>query len=198
MKNTSNRNKLRTIFTDEMDYEWYLCIDTGELKPKGRIKHPDFSEKYYGLDTKTIEDCRTEDQLVEVVSLLDGYLKNAKVLVDDTYLTESILEGHLTRQELAVVRYVAKRVCAWNIFIGTKQEIINLGVDPKSLARVLRGIDKFIKVLETDVPYKGCIKLTVNPLVAWKGDDRWLETITHRWYRSYTEEFCAKMRILGV
>jgi len=190
MKNTKNkRDSVIEVYIDREEREWLVDKETGEMILRSRTKKlPKFSEDYYGLDTELIQECKTEDQLLEVVSLLDGYTKT-KVRVNDTYLAENVIEGLVTPQQLVLLRHIAKNLCVWNIYIGTKQEMLVSGIDAKSLKRTLDSLKAFVRVEAADVPDKGCYRISINPIVAWKGDNQWRDYMKNKWYNVAQEGY---------
>lgn len=175
-------NNLPLLYRDRWNNEWLVDTETGEMIQKGRTKkQPKYSNLYYGLDTKRIEECNTKEQLLEVASMLDAYTDN-KVYVNDTFLTESVIEGLIVPSQLKLLRHIARNVCVWNIYLGSRDDLLQSGVDSKSLKRTLRSLDSLIRVESVDIPYKGDYKILINPHIAWKGDYKRLEWYKNRWY----------------
>lgn len=178
----SKRGKMIEVFEDPRGKEWKVNPKTGEMTRRGNVKKlPPPSDKYVGIDTKEITDCYTEDHLIETISLLDGYVKD-NVRVNDTFLTENVIAGFLSPTQLLLLRSIAQRVCAWNIYIGSRKELVEMGADSKSLRRMLNDLSAFIRMESEDKPDKGCIKIHINPLVVWKGDNEWRTHAREKWY----------------
>lgn len=181
-KRTSRRNTLIEVYLEDGKREWEVDRETGEMVARWRQKKmPTFSDKYYGLDTKEIKDCNTKEQLIEVVSLFDGYT-TGKTYVNDTFLTENVIAGNLTPKQLTFLRNLSKSVCVWNIYLGNRQELFSMGTDHKSLKRMLEELKHFIRVEREDVPYKGDIRISIHPVVVWKGDMVWRNYYREKWY----------------
>tara|TARA_R110000744_G_C19371770_1_gene563100 strand:- start:799 stop:1368 length:570 start_codon:yes stop_codon:yes gene_type:complete len=175
---------LTSVLIDENGIKWEVDVDTGELTRETKEKKmPAYSKKYYGIDTRCIRDCKTKDQLLETLHLIDGYMYS-KTRVSDTFLAENITEGCITPQQLTFLRALSKKITAWNIYIGTKQELLSMGTNPKSFSRMIKDLHHFIRVVESDTPDKGCIKILVNPLLVWKGDLEWREHMKREWYKA--------------
>lgn len=183
MTNSSERNKeLPFLFKDEWGKEWLVDKNTGEMSRKSRtIKHPVPTDLYYGIDTKQISECNTEDQLLEVVSMLDAYT-DTKVYVNHAFLTESVVSGFISPLQLKLLYHIVNNLCIWNIYLGNREHLLKSGVDSKSLTKTLRALEQFIRIESTDIPYKTDYRISINPYVAWKGDRRWQEHYKNKWY----------------
>lgn len=188
MKNKNpEKGKMIEVFVDPRGKEWEVDPETGEMSRRGNMKKlPTRSEKYVGIDTKEIKDCYTEDHLLETISLLDGYVKD-RVKINDTFLAENVIAGLLSPAQLLLLRCVAQRVCAWNIYIGSRKELVEMGADPKSLRRTLNDLNAFLRIDSEDKPDKGCLKIYINPLIAWKGDNEWRTHARETWYGIRTD-----------
>lgn len=164
--------------------------ETGEIlssvtDTKKKKKVSSFN-KYVGIDTRLPKDCLTVDQLLETLHIMDGYVgKKDKAKVSDTFLVENVLGGHITLLEQVFLRNLAQMVQGWNYYIGRLDEVVEVtGVAKKSIWRMLRTLEEknFIKILRKDLPYKGDITITVNPLLAWNGDNQYRDNSRMAWY----------------
>lgn len=160
--------------------------DTGEIiktiKDKTPKKKLSPLDKYIGVDVRYPKDCLTKDQLVETLSVLDAYVKGAS-RVNTHYLVESMAAGYITPQQQTFLFHLAKNLTGWNIFIGTREDLCSWGVDSKSLKRVLASLEgSYICVVSENIPYKGCVRVHINPLIGWKGDLQMREQKKMDWY----------------
>lgn len=195
---SSTDDSLPLLFKDHRGKEWLVDQETGEMFLKSGVKKtPPLSPLYYGIDTKTIEECNTEDQLIEVVSMLDAYT-GKDVYINYIYLTESVASGFITPMQLKLLLHILKNICVWNVFIGTRDDLLkaddNSKTLSKSLTKTLRDLEKFARVERIDSPYKGHYRITVNPFVAWKGDREWQEHYKNKWYDVDETIFSGKIR----
>lgn len=158
---------------------------TGEVVGvKENKRKPKFKgiEKEVGVDVKYPSECRTPDQLLETLSVLDSYIDNP-LQINDTFLIDNAIAGNITISQQAFLRQLATKVCGWNYYIGDIQELCSLGVDRKSLSRMLKSLTPmFIKTVRTNDPYKDCITLKLNPLMVWKGDNYRRSASKCDWY----------------
>jgi hypothetical protein len=183
------------VIEDKYEDTYVVDTDTGELlavipNTKSKKKLTDIN-KYIGVDVKYPDDCMTGDQLLETLSVLDAYVRN-KVKVNDTFLVENAVAKNLTLQQQVFLRNLGSAVCGWNFYIGTYDELSSFGVDKKSLKRTLESVEGlFIKTKHINKPYKGCIILEVNPLLAWKGDNQFRESRKLKWYSIENAQGCA-------
>lgn len=171
------------------DYVALYIVDdeTGEIlteipdtRKKKKVTNFD---KYIGIDTRLPVDCKTADQLIETLSVMDGYIKD-KHRVNDTFIIENVIAGNLTLQQQVFLRTLAQQVCGWNYYFGTVQHLCTMGVDLKGLWRTIRALEekRFIKLLRKDDPYKGDVCITLNPTLIWKGDNQYREAHKMSWY----------------
>lgn len=161
-----------------------LDLDTGEVvdiedAKKKKKKVTDFN-KEVGVDTKYPYHCVTVDSLNTTLDVMDAYYKD-KARVDYEYLLVSVLDGYMHKSELALLRLVSKNLAGWNIFIGTSQFLTECGIDIGNVGKVVKA-SKNLRVLSRDKPFKGCIVLEINPLVAWKGDTEYRKNRVETWY----------------
>jgi len=157
-----------------------VLISIPDTKKKKKVTSFD---KYVGIDTRLPKDCMTADQLLDSLSVLDGYVKD-RHRVNDTFIMENVVAGNLTIQQQVLLRNLAQQVCGWNYYFGTVKQLCTMGVDIKSLWRVVRCLEdgRFLKIVRKDIPYKGDICLTLNPILVWKGDNQYRENSKMNWY----------------
>lgn len=174
------------ISKDKYDDTLVFLESTGEIieiikntKPKKKVNSID---KYVGVDVRYPKDCLTQDQLLETLAVLDAYVKD-KAKVNTGYLVESMAAGYITAQQQTFMYNLCKNLTGWNIFIGTRDQLCNFGVDGKSLKRLLTSLSPYyLQVISENEPYKGCVILYVNPLIGWKGDAQIRDQKKLDWY----------------
>lgn len=140
-------------------------------------------DKYLGVDTKFPKECMTEEQLIESLSIIDGYILD-NTSIYDSFLIENALAGNITIQQQVFLRNLANKVCAWNYVFSNTSKLAELGADKKSLARIIRELEVnwYIKILHKDKPYKGDMTLLVNPYLVWRGDKEYQRQHKSLWY----------------
>ena len=185
MKQQDVRADVR-ISKDKYDDTLVFLESTGEIieiikntKPKKKVNPID---KYVGIDVRYVKDCVTKDQLLETLTILDAYVKD-KAKVNTGYLVESMAAGYITAQQQTFMYNICKNLTGWNIFIGTRDQLCDFGVDTKSLKRLLTSLAPYcLQVVSENEPYKGCVIIHVNPLIGWKGDAQIRDQKKLDWY----------------
>ena len=176
-----------------MNGKQLIDIDTGEIvdleEVKKNKKRVTSFNKEVGVDTKFPYDCVTEDSLKITLDVMDAYHNN-KAYVNHEYLTESIVGGFMDKSELSLLLHMTKHLSGWNIYIGTVQDLAKCGTDISNLAKLIKK-SKNLRIVRRHKPFRDCIVIEVNPLVAWKGDTEYRELRLKTWYapETYSETF---------
>lgn len=177
--------QLPKTFTSKDEDIVTFCMETGEILEviKKHQKKVSNFDKYVGIDTKHPYDCLTKDQLLETLQVMDAYV-HKKVKVGTHYILESSLEKYLTLQQQSFLYHLCNSLSGWNIYIGTREELLSFGVDSKSLKRLLTSLSPYhLKVVSENTPYKGDIIIHLNPSIGWKGDTEYRENLKKWWYK---------------
>lgn len=160
-------------------WEESFIIDknTGEviatLPPKKSSPAIPHSDKLVGEDLCFPTLARTEEQLIESVKQLDGYI-NCPVEINLEYLLEHDLSA---RQQRFIVA-LCKKVRCWNYVFTTAKELDILfgGVSRNAIKKL-----SFLIRVERHVPYRDDCKITIHPHLVWKGGRRHKSYAVKRW-----------------
>lgn len=160
--------------------EWTFTPPKEEDTVKLRIK------EYVGLDTRFPHECQSEEELKSVVSNMQAAL-NYKLRIDEGYLLEAIIKGYLSGKGADSVKWLCKRICAWNYVFTTKTEIIEAGLTTKAhYSRWVKEMEPYFKI---SVIHKGLdnLRITIHPCIAWKGYDGFKDSALARYYGTKTD-----------
>lgn len=171
----------------------FVNIETGEILSKKEIskttkKHS--IDCYVGIDTKFPSECKTTEQLIESLSVLDGFLDKG-VKVNYSALLKSVNEGLLTNKESTVMAYLAENVTGWNYYIGRICDCQHIVADLKNLSRLIKGLSEkgLIRITHRDFFYKDSVVIQVSPFYVWKGDVALRQMEIQSWYSGSTNSF---------
>lgn len=126
-------------------------------------------DKYMGIDMPFPCDTKDKQTLLLSCSLLDAYIHNP-VNINADMFAHMVIEKYITVGQHTFLYNLCKHLTAWNIFIGTKEDLYSFGTDEKNVKRMLTSLGNMVEVDSWDKLYKGGVKVRVNPILAWKGD----------------------------
>lgn len=177
---------IQTI-TNKEDGTLVFDDETGELhvhlpntKPKKKVTNFD---KYIGIDTKYPYDCVTKESLIEVLSVMDGYVNDDRISIASDMLLEATIQNLLTPQQLKLIKHVITNCTGWNIYIGNIKDLCSCGIPEKNLSRVLNELSPHVfKIREKNKPFRGDIVIEFNPFYGWKGDNELRSMRLNSWY----------------
>jgi len=165
-----------------------IDVETGEVFEERTKKDPPpeaSTLQYLGIDVKHPSECVTKDSFLESLKNLDACL-HYKVDIDLEMLTEAVIRKMISVQELAVFRYICKKVVGWNYFIGNVKEFSKV-VDPNNLSRCLAKLEenRYIEITHRNKPFRGDIVIKANPFYVWKGTYKFKLSSVEHWYSPY-------------
>lgn len=167
----------------------YVNTNTGEwsrLPPKPESKKKLKVKKYVGIDVPHPSQCKDKESLLESVKNIDCEIYK-KVNVDNKYILDSVVKGCLTTKCADSLEWLCNSICAWNFVFTTKSEIIARGFTTKpNYAKWVRDMEVFITVTEIHQNNKEHLRIRINPVVAWKGNDYLRKCAIQVYYTPYT------------
>ncbi|MNF78125.1 hypothetical protein D3C85_1257600 [compost metagenome] len=165
----------------------FINTETGEIvssaDPPRRKGRQASTRKEVGIETKYPDDCITEDSLLDTLRNIDAYV-HMKPSVDYAYLTESLTGKFLTVNEVATLQLIGVSLTGWNYWIGNIQDF-HAVLPAAHVARTLRGLTlkNTIRVLHRDKPWRGCMVIKINPVIAFRGGVWFRDNLAiARWY----------------
>lgn len=160
-----------------------LDMNTGELRDSfaTQKKRLGTFNKYIGIETKYVSACSTREELLNVLTILDGYI-HAKPKIHSECLVEMLTTGCIHKRELALLTYIAQNLSGWNIYIGTIKELTQSGVDASHIAQILKA-SSYVKMYKQS-EFSSNVKIELHPMIAWKGDNAYRENALKDWYKT--------------
>lgn len=157
-------------------------VSSADSSPSRRRVRVTSITKDVGVETKYPADCVTEDSLLDSLRQLDALLHH-KPNIDYAYLTDSITEKLLTVTEVSVLTHLSKQLTGWNYWMGSLAAL-NSSLPGVNIARTLSSLveKNAIRILHRDKPFRHCLVLQVNPVIAFKGSHMYRDSHIKRWY----------------
>lgn len=169
----------------------FVDLSTGEwtpFAPKDDKNVKLVIKDYIGTDVKFPKDCTDQTELKETLKNLDASV-HFKTRVDTEYLLDSVVGGHIKPSGAEAVKWMCKRVCAWNYVFITKKEILDSGLTDKAhYSRWLKELSNYFKV-ESVGNGVDTLRVTINPVVAWKGHEMFRQAAIRKYYGFKSDDF---------